>query len=139
MIQVSCFIHFSMFFFLSIWVNISLSEKRLFPALNAKVHTQKFHFHFFLSRLCLHKLHLLIFPLYIFGLNSKREWYFVTKIVLWEKIVLVIKKFFEILGWRPRICKIFEITRTIYSNSERSEQFLVTECLFNLFLEVSQI
>ena len=24
---------------------------------------------------------------------------------------------------------MFEITRTIYSNSERSEQFLVTECL----------
>ena len=33
--------------------------------------------------------------------------------------------------------KISEITRTIYSNSERSEQFLVTECFFNLFLEVS--
>ena len=30
-----------------------------------------------------------------------------------------------------------EITRTIYSNSERSEQFLVTECFFNLFLEVT--
>ena len=29
-----------------------------------------------------------------------------------------------------------EITRSIYSNSERSEQFLVTECFFNLFLEV---
>ena len=38
-----------------------------------------------------------------------------------------------------RIFKIFEITRTIYSNSERSEQLLVTECFFNLFLEVSQI
>ena len=25
----------------------------------------------------------------------------------------------------------------VYSNSERSEQFLVTECFFNLFLEVS--
>jgi len=33
--------------------------------------------------------------------------------------------------------KHFEITRTIYSNSERSEQFMVTECFFNLFLEVS--
>ena len=41
-------------------------------------------------------------------------------------------------GWRQKIWKIFEITRTIYSNSERSEQFLVTEC-FYLFLEVSQI
>ena len=29
-----------------------------------------------------------------------------------------------------RIFKIFEITRTIYSNSERSEQFLVTESFF---------
>ena len=33
----------------------------------------------------------------------------------------------------------FEITKIIYSNSERSEQFLVTECFFNLFLEVSHI
>ena len=46
------------------------------------------------------------------------------------------KKTFEIWGWRPRICKIFEIFRTIYSNHERSEQFLVTE---SLFLEVSHI
>ena len=45
----------------------------------------------------------------------------------------------EIRGWRPRICKTFEITRTIYSNSERSEQLLVTECFFNLFLEASHI
>ena len=49
------------------------------------------------------------------------------------------EKLFEIQGWRPRIWKIFEITRTIYSNSERSEQFLVTECFFNLFLEISPI
>ena len=28
--------------------------------------------------------------------------------------------------------KIFEITRTIHLNSERSEQFLVTECFLNL-------
>ena len=56
--------------------------------------------------------------------------------LLWEKIVLAIEKNFEIRGWRPRICKIFEITRTIYSNSERSAWFLVTECFFNLFLEV---
>ena len=31
----------------------------------------------------------------------------------------------------PRICKNFEITRTIYSNSDRSEQFLVTEYFFS--------
>ena len=35
--------------------------------------------------------------------------------------VQVIKKNFL------KFCKIFEITRTIYSNSERSGQFLVTE------------
>ena len=69
-------------------------------------------------------------------------WYFVTKIVLTyckKKLFYWSRKTFEIRGWRPRIFKIFEITRTIFSNSERSEQFLVTECFFNLFLEVSQI
>ena len=40
---------------------------------------------------------------------------------------------------RPRICKNFEITLIICSNSERSEQFLVTECFFNFLLEVSHI
>ena len=29
------------------------------------------------------------------------------------------------------------LNRTIYSNSERSEQLLVAECIFNFFLEVS--
>ena len=49
------------------------------------------------------------------------KWYFVTKIV-------------------QTCCeKNLFFTRTIYSNSERSEQFLVTECFFNLFLKVSHI
>ena len=39
----------------------------------------------------------------------------------------------EIRGWWPRICKKFEINRTICSNSERSEQFLVTECFLACF------
>ena len=39
----------------------------------------------------------------------------------------------------PKIFKNVEITGTICSNSERSEQFLVTKCFFNLFLKVSQI
>ena len=60
---------------------------------------------------------------------SITKWYFVTKIVL----TYCEKKLFE---WSRNN---FEITRTIYSNSERSEQFLVTECIFNLFLEVSLI
>ena len=44
--------------------------------------------------------------------------------ILWERIVLVIEKIF----WnsRLRICKMFEITRTICSNCERWEQFSVT-------------
>ena len=52
------------------------------------------------------------------------KWHFFTKIVLTyceKKNLLVIEKNF----WS---CKIFEISRTIYSNSERSEQLLVTEC-----------
>ena len=64
----------------------------------------------------------------------KKIWYFVSKIDL-----VIEKKYLKFRGWKPRICKIFEITRTIFSNSERSEQFLVTECFFNLFLVVSQI
>ena len=35
--------------------------------------------------------------------------------------------------------KKIEITRTIYSNSERSEQFSVAECFFDFFLEVAHI
>ena len=68
--------------------------------------------------------------------------YFVIKNVLTyceKELFYWLIKTFEIRGWRPRICKNFEITRPIYSNSKRSEQFLVTECFFNLFLEVSQI
>ena len=69
-------------------------------------------------------------------------WYFVTKIVLTyceKKLFKWSKKTSKIRDWRPRIWKFFEMTRTIYSNSERSEKFLVTECFFNLILEVSQI
>ena len=73
---------------------------------------------------------------------SIRNGKFVTKIVLTyceKKLFYWSRKTFETRGWRLRICKFFEITRTIYSNSERSEQFLVTECFFNLFQEVSHI
>ena len=50
--------------------------------------------------------------------------------LLWEKIVLAFEENFRNLGLKARICKNFEITRTIYSSSEKSEQFLVTECFF---------
>ena len=34
-----------------------------------------------------------------------------------------------------KLWKLFEITRTIHSNGDRSGQFLVTECFFNFKLE----
>ena len=77
-------------------------------------------------------------------LNFLLRWksYFVTKNGLTyceKKLFQWSRKFFEIRGWRPRICQNFEITWTICSKSERSKQFLETECFFNLFLEVSDI
>ena len=72
--------------------------------------------------------------LYLLDLEKSapnQQWYFVTKVVLTysqKKLFEWSWKTFEIRGWRPRICKCFEITRTIYSNSARSDQFLVTEC-----------
>ena len=45
------------------------------------------------------------------------------------------RKTFEIRGWRPRMSKSFEITRSIYSNSERSVQFLK----HNTFLTSSRL
>ena len=42
------------------------------------------------------------------------QWYFVTKIVLnlcEKKLLWWSRKTFENLGWRPRICKHFEITK----------------------------
>ena len=74
--------------------------------------------------------------------NDRWKWYFVTKIVLTyceKKLFEWLRKTFEIRDWRPRIFKHFEITRTIYSNSEWSKQFLLTESFFNLFLEVSHV
>jgi hypothetical protein len=50
--------------------------------------------------------------------------------LLWDKIVIVIEKNFENLRLKAENLQNW----TIYSNSERSEQFLVTECFFNLFL-----
>ena len=41
----------------------------------------------------------------------------------------------EIRGWREN----FEITRTIHLNSERSEQFLITEWVFYLLQKVSHV
>ena len=71
-------------------------------------------------------------------MEPNKKWNFVTQIVLTycekKKLSCDLEKLlkFEAEG------KTFEITRTIYSN-ERSEQFLVTDCFFNLFLDVFYI
>ena len=69
-----------------------------------------------------------------FLLSRKEKWYFVTKIFLTycEKKNVLLK--FEA---EDREFAVLEITRAIYSNREKSEQFLITECFFNLFLDVS--
>ena len=46
-------------------------------------------------------------------------------------------KTFEIWGWRPRICRNFEITRTM--KQWKVSTMFETECFYNLFLEISQI
>ena len=48
--------------------------------------------------------------------------------LLWEKIVIMIKVTFWNSRLRDENLQIFEITRTIYTNSERSELFFVTTC-----------
>ena len=57
--------------------------------------------------------------------------------ILWEKIGLVIEKNY----WNSRLkaenLQNFWDHLTINSNSERSEEFSLVECFFNLFLEVS--
>ena len=52
--------------------------------------------------------------------------YLVSEIILTcfeKKLLWGSSKTFEICGWKLQICKTFEITITIYSNSKRSEQF----------------
>ena len=46
--------------------------------------------------------------------------------ILLPKLFYWLRKSFEIRGWSLRIWKSFQITRSFYSKSEWSEQFLVT-------------
>ena len=61
--------------------------------------------------------------------------------LLWEKIVLVIEIFFWNLRLKAKNLQTFTFWdhKNNLSNSERSEQFLVTECFRNLFLKVSHL
>ena len=68
-------------------------------------------------------------------MEPNKKWNFVTQIVLTycekKKLSCDLEKLlkFEAEG------KTFEITRTIYSNNERSEQFLKKKMLFQLISE----
>ena len=72
-----------------------------------------------------------------------QNWYFVSKIIFpnceKKKLFSWSRKTFEIRGWRVRICNIFEITRTIYCNRERSQFFEQNFFCLHLFMQVSQI
>ena len=52
---------------------------------------------------------------------------------MFPKLFLWSRKSFEIRGWRSRICKHFEITITIYLNSEST--IFKTECFFKVVPE----
>ena len=110
------------------WINIMRQKPWDNFSTLSKIETAKnYHFQIFAIKIC--KI-------------LQTKWYFDTKIVLTyceKKLFLWSRKTFKIRDWSPRICKNFEITRTVYSNSESSEQYLVTECFFNFFLEVSYI
>ena len=71
---------------------------------------------------------------------KKKTWYFVTKIVLTcvrKNCSSDREKRLKFEAEGGGFTKNFEITRNNFSNSERSEEFVVIECFFNLFLEVS--
>jgi hypothetical protein len=74
-----------------------------------------------------------------------RVWYFVSKNFLTyfdKKLFKWSRKTFEIWGWKQRIFKTFENTKTIYSNSEMSDQqnaFLTCSWKFLLSNKLEQL
>ena len=70
------------------------------------------------------------------------KWYFVTKIVLAhceKKCSSDQEKLLKFVAEGREFQKKIEITRTIYSNSKKSQQVFVIGCFFNLFREVSHV
>jgi hypothetical protein len=60
-------------------------------------------------------------------------------LLLWNLRSTCFRSFLEEIEDTKKTFRNYLTFRTIFSNSDRSEQFLVTECFFNLFLEVSHI
>ena len=80
---------------------------------------------------CSHSLSLKriqVMIIFVKMISLLKIWYFVLKIVvtcvLEEKMFLWYKKTWQILGLHRQIYKLFEITITVYSYIERSEQLL---------------
>ena len=76
----------------------------------------------------------------LFSLQEQKR-YFVAKIVLTyseKKCSSDREKLLKFEAERREFANILRSPEQLVQ-SERSEQFLVTECFFNLFLEVSQI
>jgi hypothetical protein len=59
--------------------------------------------------------------------------------LLWEKIVLVVKKNFWFKAEGREFAKVLRSLEQFIQTVKDPEQFLATECFFNLFLEVSHI
>ena len=58
--------------------------------------------------------------------------------LLWEKVSDWLRKTFEIQAENREVAKFLRSVEQLIQ-TERSEQFLVPECFFNLFLKVSDI
>ena len=72
----------------------------------------------------------------------QQKWYFVIKIVLTDcdkNCSSDREKLLKFKAEGREFKKKIEITRTIYSNSEKSQQVFVIGCFFNLFREVSHV
>ena len=78
----------------------------------------------------------------IWPVSNLTIWYFLPKLIwptVWKNCSSDRKNKLLKFKAEGQDFQIVEITRTICSNGERSEHFLVTECSFNLLQEVSHI
>ena len=70
-------------------------------------------------------------------INYEIKLYFVIKIVITyceKKMLKWLRKTFEFRGWRPRICKIFEMGRTIYWYTPRQNVWSLLVCMVKIEL-----
>ena len=79
----------------------------------------------------------------MFFCKSYHLWYFVTKTVLTycEKKICSSdqEKLLKFVAEGQEFAKVLGSLEQFIKNSEKTEQFLVTECFHNSFMEVSQL